>query len=91
MEKKRKMIIKFAIVGCGRIAQRHAEHINNTDGCVLVACCDIEEIKAENLAEKYNASFSNSIDEMLKIPDIDIFSLPEWVTCYTFYQGASFR
>ena len=34
--------INFAIIGCGRIAQRHAEHIKNTDSCELIACCDID-------------------------------------------------
>ena len=69
------MIIKFAIVGCGRIAQRHAEHINNTDSCVLIACCDIEEVKAKKLAEKYNTCYFDNIDEMLKISDIDVISV----------------
>lgn len=55
--------IKFAIVGCGRIAQRHAEHINRIG--VLVAVCDIENNKAFALAEQYNAKPFNNIDEML--------------------------
>ena len=45
--------INFAIVGCGRIAQRHAEHIENTDQCKLVACCDIVPERASSLAQKY--------------------------------------
>ena len=67
--------IKFAIVGCGRIAQRHAEHIKNTDGCLLVACCDIIENKAIELAEKHGASNHVSMDEMLINTDIDIISI----------------
>ena len=43
--------INFAIVGCGRIAQRHAEHIENTDQCKLVACCDIVPERASSLAQ----------------------------------------
>ena len=39
--------LNFAIIGCGRIANRHAEHINNTNGCNLVATCDIISDKAE--------------------------------------------
>jgi predicted dehydrogenase len=45
--------INFAIVGCGRIAQRHAEHIANTG--ILKAVCDIDLEKALKLAEKYGA------------------------------------
>lgn len=69
------MDVKFAIIGCGRIAQRHAEHIKNTDGCLLVACCDIIENKAIELAEKHGASHYVSMDEMLINADIDIISI----------------
>jgi predicted dehydrogenase len=59
MKKKR-----FALVGCGRIAQRHAEHINNYG--TLSAVCDIELIKAKKLGEKYNARYYSNIEEMLE-------------------------
>jgi predicted dehydrogenase len=55
--------LKFAIVGCGRIAQRHAEHIN-TFGA-LTAVCDVVPEKAQALADKYNATVYDSIDELL--------------------------
>src|SRR5215210_7422205 len=56
--------IKFAIVGCGRIAQRHAEHINKQG--LLTAVCDIDYKKAADLAIKYNATPYQYIDEMLE-------------------------
>ena len=55
--------IKFAIIGCGRIAQRHAEHINKLGD--LVAVCDLDESKAVSLANKYGAKSYVSSDEML--------------------------
>ncbi len=55
--------IKFAIVGCGRIAQRHAEHISKLG--LLVAVCDIDYKKAFDLGCKYNAVPYQYIDEML--------------------------
>ena len=67
--------IQFAIVGCGRIAQRHAEHINNYGS--LVAVCDNVESKAIELASKYKevAHFKN-IDELLKADlAIDVISI----------------
>jgi UDP-N-acetyl-2-amino-2-deoxyglucuronate dehydrogenase len=57
-------MIKFAIIGCGRIAQRHAEHIANAGS--LAAVCDIVPEKANQLAEKYEAKAYTSIDELLK-------------------------
>ena len=55
--------IKFAIIGCGRIAQRHAEHINNYG--TLIAVCDIEFAKAKILGEKYNVKAYQNIDDLL--------------------------
>lgn len=66
--------IKFAIVGCGRIAQRHAEHINNHG--TLIAVCDNITEKAQALGDKYNAKVYSSIDELLSAEkDIDVVSV----------------
>jgi predicted dehydrogenase len=56
-------MIKFAIVGCGRIAQRHAEHISKRGQ--LVAVCDVVEDKAQQLATMYGAKAYTSYTEML--------------------------
>lgn len=55
--------IKFGIVGCGRIAQRHAEHIN--DKGQLLAVCDTVKEKADAMAAQYNAKAYYSIEELL--------------------------
>lgn len=57
------MPINFAIVGCGRISERHAQHINNVGK--LVAVCDIVKEKADKLAEKYQANAYTNLQEML--------------------------
>jgi len=56
--------IRFALVGCGRIAQRHAEHIKNYG--ILSAVCDVEISKAKKLGEQYNSRYYSNIEEMLK-------------------------
>lgn len=56
--------IRFAIIGCGRIAQRHAVHIKSRG--VLAAVCDVVKEKAEQLAKEYDAIPYYSIDELLK-------------------------
>lgn len=69
-----KTVFKFAIVGCGRIAQRHAEHIHNFGK--LVAVCDNIPEKAKALGEKYGAKAFNSLEEMLAAcPEIDVVSV----------------
>lgn len=55
--------VKFAIVGCGRIAGRHAEHIKTYGE--LVAVCDIVKEKADKLAEENSAKAFYDIDDML--------------------------
>lgn len=66
--------IRFAIIGCGRIAQRHAEHINKIG--VLVAVCDIVTEKATALAEKYQANAYSSVEELLRTETaIDVVSV----------------
>jgi predicted dehydrogenase len=56
--------LKFAIIGCGRIAQRHAEHILNNG--ILVACCDNVKEKADEFSKKYNCKAYYSIDSLLE-------------------------
>lgn len=70
MEKK----INFAIIGCGRIAQRHAEEISKIG--ILKAVCDINELSATKLSETYNASSYLSIDDLLiSEKEIDVVSI----------------
>lgn len=65
---------KFAIVGCGRIGMRHAEHIQKLAN--LVAVCDIDESKAKAFAEKFQCTAYQKIEDMLAIEkDIDVVSI----------------
>ena len=67
-------MIKFAIVGCGRIAQRHAEHISKRGQ--LVAVCDAVEDKAQQLATTYGAKAYTSYADMLaQEPSIDVIAV----------------
>ncbi len=66
--------LKFGIIGCGRIAQRHAEHIKTYGE--LLAVCDIDFKKAEELGSNYNANPYSLIDELLdKEKGIDIITI----------------
>ncbi len=66
--------LNFAVVGCGRIGNRHAGHINNNG--TLRAVCDIEFEKAEALAREYNALAYASIEEMLSNEsDLDLIAI----------------
>jgi UDP-N-acetyl-2-amino-2-deoxyglucuronate dehydrogenase len=66
--------MNFAIVGCGRIAQRHAEHISSRGN--LRAVCDVDFDRAQKLGSQYDAVAYVSIEDMLAgEPDIDIVAI----------------
>ncbi len=54
---------KFAIIGCGKIAQRHAEQIARVG--LLVAVCDVVPGKADKFGQVYHATPFYSIDDLL--------------------------
>ena len=56
--------VKVALVGAGRIANRHAGHIDNY--AKLTAVCDIDLEKAKLLGEKYGVPYFGSIEEMIE-------------------------
>jgi len=65
---------KFAIIGCGQIAARHAEQIKKHGQ--LVAVCDVVNEKAATLGKKYSSKTYCSIEELLaKEEGIDIVSI----------------
>src|SRR5215204_5381246 len=62
---------KFAIIGCGRIAHRHAQNIIRVGE--LAAVCDIDKTKANEFAKKFDSKAWYTIDELLSnSKDIDI-------------------
>lgn len=68
------MALKFAIIGCGRISARHAQHISNNG--ILKAVCDIIPEKADKLAQEYGAKAYYDIEELLeKEKDVDLVSI----------------
>jgi predicted dehydrogenase len=65
--------IKFGIIGCGRIAERHAKHIQTYGE--LVAVCDIIAEKAKSLATQYRANFYTKVEALLESEDIEVVSI----------------
>ncbi|WP_430790441.1 Gfo/Idh/MocA family protein [Virgibacillus flavescens] len=68
--------MKFAIVGCGRIAKRHIEAIINTKEAELYALCDNNRNRLDETAFVNNLKNNyEDIEEMLKDEKIDIVSI----------------
>lgn len=55
--------IRFAIIGCGKIASRHATEIVKHGG--LVAVCDIIKERADALAKQFSAKAYYNMDDLL--------------------------
>src|SRR5687768_10407010 len=65
------MSLSFAIIGCGNIGKRHAEQIQAVGK--LVAVCDINKAKADDLAMQHNAETFYSIEELFaRKKEIDV-------------------
>ncbi|MEA5024035.1 Myo-inositol 2-dehydrogenase [bioreactor metagenome] len=71
MDKK----MRFAIIGCGRIAPKHAESIVALEEAELVAVCDIVPERAQAFADKYGAKPYTSYEEMLAKEEIDVVTI----------------
>jgi UDP-N-acetyl-2-amino-2-deoxyglucuronate dehydrogenase len=70
-------VINFAILGCGRIAKRHAELLGNNEikGARLVAVCDTDPQRAKVYGERYKVTAFTDMAEMLRQKDIDAVSI----------------
>ena len=44
---------RVAIIGCGMIADQHADQLRYLPGCELVAVCDTDELMARQLADRF--------------------------------------
>jgi UDP-N-acetyl-2-amino-2-deoxyglucuronate dehydrogenase len=65
--------LRFAIVGCGRIAERHAGQIASKGE--LVAVCDIIKQKADDLAGRYQAKACYELADLLAVKEIDVVAV----------------
>jgi len=70
-------MLKFALVGCGRIAKRHSEllGLNQIRNASLVAVCDIAIEKAKAIGEQFCVPYYADMDEMMQQESIDVVSV----------------
>ena len=70
------MPYRFAIIGCGNIAARHAEHIQSCGK--LVAVCDVIESRVQVLGNQYHANIYKDHKMLLENeqPDIVVICTP---------------
>ncbi|MET3839677.1 Gfo/Idh/MocA family oxidoreductase [Bradyrhizobium sp. OAE829] len=70
-------MIKFGLLGCGRIAKRHADLLGggHIAGAKLVAVCDVVRERADAIASRFGVPAFYSIDEFLNHKDMQAVSV----------------
>ena len=69
------MTITFGLIGCGRVAPRHAQSYGQAHEARLAAVADIRHDRAWRFAEEYRADPYMDYHELLARPDIDAVSI----------------
>ncbi|MGR9578176.1 Gfo/Idh/MocA family protein [Pandoraea sputorum] len=61
-------MLNFALVGCGRIAKRHAEllGLKQIEGAQLSAVCDIDAAKAKDFGERFSVPHYTDMHQMMQ-------------------------
>lgn len=67
-------MIKFALLGCGRIAKRHAELLGNNQiaGAQLVAVADVNRERAQVYGERFHIPAFSDLASMLASVPVDV-------------------
>lgn len=70
-------MLKFGIVGCGRIAKRHSEllGLKQIEGAELSAVCDVIPAKAQALGERFKVPWFTDMHEMMKKINLDVVTI----------------
>jgi len=70
-------MLKFALVGCGRIAKRHSDLLGHGEiaGAQLVAVCDLDADRAKVIAGKFDVPHFTDMHEMMQKIEPDVVSV----------------
>ena len=66
---------RFGIVGAGLIAEFHIKAIADIDNAQLIAVCDINKARADEMASKHNCKSYGSYQELCRDKEIDIVTI----------------
>ena len=64
--------LRTAVVGCGGIAQTHAEVLSTQATAQVVAYADVKLERAKALAKKYGGNAYGSMEELLDREQVDV-------------------
>jgi UDP-N-acetyl-2-amino-2-deoxyglucuronate dehydrogenase len=69
--------LKLALIGCGRIAKRHAELLGSgmITQTTLAAVCDIDPNRAQNYGDRFRVTSYTDMDVMMQHEAIDVVAI----------------
>ncbi len=67
--------LKFSLIGCGRIASRHARILASIPQAQLVAVCDLYPEKAQALGQEFGVPWYTNFQEMLEKEETDVVDI----------------
>jgi UDP-N-acetyl-2-amino-2-deoxyglucuronate dehydrogenase len=67
--------IRFAIVGCGRVAGNHLEAIARLPRARIAAVCDLDASRTNDYARRFGLPSYTNYHEMLATEPIDVVSI----------------
>jgi UDP-N-acetyl-2-amino-2-deoxyglucuronate dehydrogenase len=70
-------MLKFALIGCGRIAKRHSDLLSqgHIEGANLACVCDVAVEKAQKLGQVLNVPWYSDMHDMLRKENVDVITV----------------
>ncbi|MGE5482022.1 MAG: Gfo/Idh/MocA family protein [Bacteroidota bacterium] len=68
-------MVRFGLIGCGRVARYHAEALSRLAGASLVAVCDIQPERCGEFAARYGAQAYTDYRALLERDDLDVVNI----------------
>src|SRR5436305_12581106 len=67
--------IRFAIVGCGRVAGNHLDAITRLPRATIAAVCDLDPARAKLYSDIFGVPWFTNYHEMLVAEQVDVVSI----------------
>ncbi len=67
--------LRFGLIGCSKIARKHASGLAGVEGGQLAAVCDLDLDRARELADEYDVPAYESYEKMVQNEEIDVLSV----------------
>jgi UDP-N-acetyl-2-amino-2-deoxyglucuronate dehydrogenase len=67
--------LRFAVIGCGRVAGNHLDAIGRLPGATVAAVCDLEVERAQKNGDAYGVPWYTNYHAMLSANQVDVVSI----------------